>query len=327
MAQPVEWLLEGPSWIQYRTRLDLLREPADAPTVLAARAAMSADDQVQSLLRELADWPGPCLTRHDDASHPLHKLAFVADLGLTVADQAMAQIAERILQRQSVEGAFQIIANIPPRFGGSGQDQLVWMLCDAPLILYSLVRIGLGENAQVQKAAAHLAGMAADNGWPCAVTPELGKFRGPGRKTDPCPYATLLAVRVLSLIPEWRDSPAVRTGAEALLGLWEQRKERRPYLFAMGRDFAKLKAPLIWYDILHVTDALTKLPWLQQDGRLQEMLAIVAGKADSQGRFTPESIWTAWKGWEFGQKRSPSRWLTLLAQSVLRTHSATDPSD
>ena len=50
---------------------------------------------------------------------------------------------------------------------------------------------------------------------------------------------------------------------------------------------------------------------------LQEMLVLLAGKADAQGRFTLESVWTAWKDWEFGQKKQPSRWLTLHAWSVL----------
>jgi len=32
--------------------------------------------------------------------------------------------------------------------------------------------------------------------------------------------------------------------------LWEKRREQKHYLFAMGTDFNKLKAPLIWFDIL-----------------------------------------------------------------------------
>jgi hypothetical protein len=39
---------------------------------------------------------------------------------------------------------------------------------------------------------------------------------------------------------------------------------------------------------------------------------------DEQGRFTAESVWRAWKEWDFGQKRSPSFWLTLLAHRTLR---------
>ncbi len=31
--------------------------------------------------------------------------------------------------------------------------------------------------------------------------PALGKFRGPGRKDDPCPVANLYALKALSLFP------------------------------------------------------------------------------------------------------------------------------
>jgi hypothetical protein len=47
------------------------------------------------------------------------------------------------------------------------------------------------------------------------------------------------------------------------------------------------------------------------------MLKVLQGKANQDGRFTPESIWTAWKDWEFGQKKEPSRWLTLLAWHII----------
>jgi len=157
-----------------------------------------------------------------------------------------------------------------------------------------------------------------DNGWPCAVTPDLSKFRGPGARADPCPYANLVMLKALSQMPELRDEEAAHIGAETLLTLWEQRRERRPYLFAMGTTFTQLKAPMIWYDILHVVDVLTHFSWLREDARLQEMVEVVRAKADEEGRFTAESVWTAWKGWEFGQKREPSRWLTMLTQRTLR---------
>jgi len=131
----VEWLLEGPPWVRYRTRLDLLGQPEDAPEVLAARQAVVTDERVQSLVAELAGWPGLPLRRHNDAAHLLHKLILVSDLGLRASDPGIDQVIERILGHQSPEGAFQILANIPPRYGGTGEDQWVWMLCDAPLVL------------------------------------------------------------------------------------------------------------------------------------------------------------------------------------------------
>jgi len=63
------WLLEGPPWVQYRTRRDLLNQPEDDPQVRAARRAMIAHPQVRGLLAELAEWPGSALTSHKSAGH------------------------------------------------------------------------------------------------------------------------------------------------------------------------------------------------------------------------------------------------------------------
>ena len=318
MNQTSAWLLDGPPWVSYRARLDLLGQPKDESCVIEDRQAMLAHPRVQGLLAELAEWPGSILKNHKDASHLLHKLTFVADLGLRAGDPSVDQVIERILDQQAAEGPFQVLVNINPRYGGTGKDQWAWMLCDAPLVLYAMLKFGLANDQRVQSAVHHLVGLIRENGWPCAVSPTLRRFRGPGRKADPCPYANLVMLKTLSQIPDLRDGEAARIGAETLLGLWEQRKERRPYLFAMGTHFTRLKAPLIWYDILHVVDVLTRFSWLRQDARLEEMVSTLRSKMDEQGRFTAESIWRAWKEWDFGQKRSPSFWLTLLAHRILR---------
>jgi hypothetical protein len=318
MHPPIEWLLEGEPWVAYRTRVDLLGQPESEPQVGASRQAMIASPCVQALVAELAGWPGTVISSHKSAGQPFHKLTFIADLGLKAGDPGMEAIITRILEHQSPEGPFQLPMNIPPQYGGSGQDQWAWALCDAPLVAYALVKFGLEGEPQVQAAIRHLTGLIRDNGWPCAVSQELGKFRGPGRKDDPCPYANLAMLKLLSQTREGRDSQASRTGAETLLSLWSESTQRHPYMFFMGTDFRKLKAPLVWYDILHVLDVLSSFPWLKQDARLLDMLGVLKNKADDQGRFTPESIWTVWKDWDFCQKRAPSRWLTLLAWRIIQ---------
>ncbi len=317
MDEVIKWLVSQSSWITYRTLVDLVDVPEEQAPVQTARQAMLTDVKIRSLLLELAAWPGPVLRAHNDATHLLHKLVFVADLGLKAGDPGLDGIIQRVLDHQSPQGVFQLVVNIKPAYGGLGEDQFAWMLCDAPLTLYALIKLGLYHNDQIQQAIQHLSGLVHENGWPCAVSPDLGKFRGPGRKSDPCPYANLAMLKVFSLLPEADQQPA-KTGAETLLSLWERRKSQRPYLFAMGSGFEKLKAPLIWYDILHVTDVLTSFNWLHNDARLGEMLDILQAKAGEKGRFTPDSIWTAWKDWEFGQKKQPSGWITFLVRRALK---------
>ena len=48
----------------------------------------------------------------------------------------------------------------------------------------------------------------------------------------------------------------------------------------------------------------------------------VLGKADAAGRFTPESVWMEWKAQCFGQKKTPSPWLSLVVHRMLTRASA-----
>ena len=317
MDELLAWLLEGPSWVRYRALVDLADQPESSPDVQAARRAMLEDPQVSALVQELQGWPGIVLNSHKSAGQLYHKLKFLADVGVRVDDPGMRHVADLVMTHQSAQGPFQLPMAISAAHGGTGHEEWAWALCDAPVIVGALCALGMGDDARVQAAVTHVAGLARASGWPCCVSPELGSFRGPGRKDDPCPYATL-AVCEMELVAGLPHEARVRDGAEALLSQWSARRERHPYMFYMGTDFCKLKAPLIWYDVLHVVDVLSRLPWLSDDPRLREMISVMVAKLDSDGRATPESVWTAWKDWEFGQKKVPSRWVTLLVERARR---------
>src|SRR5665648_23343 len=314
----LEWLLKGESFIESKTRTDLLGQLENEPEVILAKNKMIGDQKIQLILTELKDWQKAVLSSHKNAGHPLHKLTFIADIGLKKENPDINIIIEKIFDHKSDEGPFQMPLNVPKHFGGSGNTEWAWCLCDAPLIVYSLAKFGLSKDEQVQKAVIHLVGLVHENGWHCGASKELGKFRGPGRKDDPCPYANLAMLKMLSQFDEWKNTKEARVGAETLLSLWAKSLERHPYLFYMGTDFRKTKAPLVWYDILHVLDVLSQFNWLKDDPRLTEMSTLLKLKADSDGKYAPESEWRAWKGWDFGQKKQPSRWLTFLVMRVLK---------
>ena len=313
-----DWLLSGPAWVEYRTRVDLLEQPENHPAVVSARDRMLADSQISSQIAELAGWPGQVLNSHKSAGQHYHKLNFLADLGIQAGDAGMQIVIERIFAHPSAEGPFQLPTNIPEHYGGSGKETWAWALCDAPLTLYALSKLGFDEDDRVRKGIDYLVNLVRENGWPCTVSRELGKFRGPGRKDDPCPYATLAMLKLLGVNPRDRESPQAQNGLESILDLWTKRQEQHPYMFFMGTDFTKLKVPLIWYDLLHVLDVLSNFPETHHDPRLISMLELLKAKADPGGRFTPESVWTAWKDWEFCQKKTPSYWVTFLSHRIMK---------
>jgi hypothetical protein len=317
MNTVIQWLLDSPEpWTRYRTLADLLGRPEADAEVAAARGALLAHPQVQGLIAQAATWPGRAIQRHNDAGHPLYALSTLADFGLRAGDPGMDRAAEAVLAHQSPDGALQSVLNVAPAFGGTGADTWSWVLCDAPTLLYALLALGLATEPGVKAAVAHLVNAVDENGWRCRCGPELGRFRGPGRKADPCPIANVYALKALSLVPDLLDSPATRRGVDMLLGHWARRVEVKYYLFGVGSDFRKLKYPFVWYDILHVADVLSRYPFVHADPRFGEMVAAITAQADADRRYTAGSMYQAWRGWSFADKKQPSPWLTFLALRI-----------
>lgn len=339
---PIPWLLEGEPWVAYRTRIDLLGESSHSPAVMDARHHMMAHPDIRQLIGSLSAWEQEIVTSHKKADLLIHKLGFLADIGITLQDEGMRDIAAAVLSHTDPFGVPKVGVRIPVHFGGSGLNAWGWALCDAPDLVQSLLVMNcpLGgtstEASQLRSALLHLADLRMPFGWPCAVSPELGTFRGPGKKDDPCPYATLLMLKVLlaacDRIPAnvaelpYADSlqDGIRHAAECLLTLFADSRLQHPYMFHMGTDFRKVKAPFIWYDILHVADTLSRCTEFRKDARLHDMVNILLAQSDPNGRFVPQSIWQAWKTWDFGQKKVPSRWLTMLACRIAKRLDETD---
>ncbi len=313
----LDWLLTSEEpWTRYRTRLDLLEQDDDAPEVIQDRADMLSHPQVRNLISLAQTWPGYPLKRHNDAKHPLQSLTVMADIGIKNTDLGVAGIIKKIIAHQSPEGAFETQLELYKSFGGLEGEHWVWMGCDAPVLLYVLTVFGLENVIPLQIAKDHLLSLAADNGWRCSASPILGKFRGPGKKDDPCPIANLQALKALSLDTSLLSDQRITNGVEMILNHWEDQGKKKYYLFGIGTDFKKLKYPLVWYDLLHVTDVLSRFRDVLDDPRFKHMIQTILDQADDQGRYTASSMYMAWKGWSFADKKQPSPWLTFLVRRI-----------
>ncbi len=313
------WLLASAEpWTRYRALLELCGRPAADAEVQAARAEMLAHPQVQGLIAQAATWGDVAFKRHNDAGYPIYALSTLADFGVRADDPGMAAAVARVLAHQADEGAFESVVNIPKTFGGTGEDLWTWILCDTPTLLYALLALGCGEDGRVQRAVEHLLATVDETGWRCKGAANIGKFKGPGRRDDPCPIVNVYALKALAQVPELRASAAAQAGIEMLLSHWAHTWDHKLFMFGVGSDFRKLKYPFVWYDLLHVSDVLSRFPAARADARFRDMTAVLAAQADVEGRYTATSMYTAWKGWSFADKKQPSPWLTFLALRILR---------
>ncbi|MBD3371584.1 MAG: hypothetical protein GF403_02580 [Candidatus Coatesbacteria bacterium] len=352
LVKTADWLMKGPAFIRYRTLKDLLPEALGVDVGIddedALREEAAAEPLVAGLIDEVNAWEDqPPLKNHNNAAHPLHKLVFLAETGVDAV--RLTPAVEAVMNHQSPEGPFQVRSILPKAFGGDGVERWTWFATDAPLTSYALVKLGLGDDERVRKSVDYLLSRQEDYGSPCYADPNHGpEFKGPGRRGEPCPYASLITLRLFSVIPELRESAAADRLIECLLNHWSERGTgRKYYLFGIGGTFLKPKAPRIWYDIVHFADVLSRFPRCRYEPAFTEIIAALRGLLDDEGRVTPGSVWLKWNpdgrsskapkrnqdfprgqpvgrdernwsGWEFVQKRKPSRWLTYLVWMILK---------
>ncbi|MHA1215500.1 MAG: hypothetical protein ACTSPG_09380 [Candidatus Hodarchaeales archaeon] len=211
------------------------------------------------------------------------------------------------LSHQSSEGSFQSNILIQKAYHGSGIENWEWMTCDTPILLYFLSKMGIKNKDSLKKAAIHLSSLIRENGLGCNSS--IPKFRGPGRKSDHCPYANLLALKALRNFSNLCKDE-IQSLIDAQINFWENRKTRKIYLFGIGTDFKKIKYPNVYYGIIHVLDVLSLYHEAQETNAFNQMLEIVNSKQNKNGGFIPESIWRAFTKYDFGQKKLPSPTLT-----------------
>jgi hypothetical protein len=232
----------------------------------------------------------------------------LADFGVRRGDPGVDVFAERVLEHRDSSGRVLNHVLMPKKkspewlFDVDGQDPLL-----------ALVQLGFSREKKVRGAVEVLIEGAEKEGgwvWPDAPSPlPCRRFAGG------CPYPTLKILRILSQDEEWAASSAAKRGVELLLDLSSRGEVR--YGFGFGDQFRKLKYPFIWFDVLHVLEALSPFPRAWKDMRFRALLDPVLAKADSAGRFTPESVWMEWKEQCFGQKKTPSPWLSLVVHRIL----------
>ncbi len=303
------WLLAAPEpYIRYQAQRVLMPDKAD-------HTLLDDDPFIRENLRIISGWKNEILTRHDKADLFIHRMAMLADLGVTQSTAGAGPLIEDLLANFALDGSFLVNIMIPQAFGGSGKPNLDWIICDFPVIVYALGQM-TETDIRMKPAINKLIKLAGEEYYPCCGS--IPKFKGPGPRYGLCPYANLLVARALATDATGRNSPAAKLAANAVLDHWTHRESKKPFLFGMGTDFLKLKFPMVWYNLLHVTWALKSIPGIKGDARYREMVDHLRSKLNISEKVTPESIYMAYKSEEWSDKKNPSRLLTIMVHQILR---------
>jgi hypothetical protein len=101
MNAPIDGLLEGEPWIEYRTRRDLLGQPESDPQVAFSRQRMLATPPVRGLIEELGGWLEEVISSHKSAGQPFHKLT--EQMGLW-SEASAGRVARRHMEFAQLRG-------------------------------------------------------------------------------------------------------------------------------------------------------------------------------------------------------------------------------
>ncbi len=300
------WLLASRDpWVRLEARRALLGEDADVE-----RRRLVEHPLVRKLASDALAWPDASTGDHRSAKDLLNKLSVLADLGLRAEDLGLCGLADRVFARCDPDGVPLAPVVMP------GKKEAAWVFdVDGQDPLLAVVALGAVTDPRVERAVETLVRRATPRGgwtWPQARSPlPCRRFAGG------CPFPTLKMLRILARLPARRDARVARESTSLVLDLFERRGGERRYGFGFGDRFAKLRYPFVWFDVLHALEALSPFPWVWGDARFRDMLALATAKADTEGRYTPESVFLEWKDYCFGQKREPSPWLTLVMRRIL----------
>jgi hypothetical protein len=151
----IDRLLSGSPFVEHQARLSLLGERPSARVRDAPRRMVTSPD-VQSAGKDLQRWPVSPYNSHKSAGHALHRLTFLADLGLARGILRSRRSPSASMAYVSCEGPSQVVGVIGPAYGGTGKETWLWALCDAPLLVYALSRFGYGDDLAVRNALGSL---------------------------------------------------------------------------------------------------------------------------------------------------------------------------
>jgi hypothetical protein len=293
MDQITDWLLDGPAWIKYAARTQLLNEAGDAAAALADEAVQNIVTRLKDKRRGIGAWRSGTVSCEVQGS-AVWDLFLLTDIGFNAAQLGIQAEAEAILGSQRPDGAFITEPGMEDNY-----------FCLSGVLLACLARSGYAKAPEMTRFVRRLlVEQRPGGGWNCEDS-----------RTD-CPMDNLNVLMLLSEYPKYTWDNRLNGALELLLGHWAKREHGlRLAGFGIGRRYRSLQYPAIKYGILRVLDVASKFPHAVAQPAFQDMLDFVRSRG-RDGYYHAEMPPESYRGFDFAQTETPSRWITFLVRRI-----------
>lgn len=307
----IDWLLDGESFVKYRTLIDLLGKEENDKEVIAIKKAIVKHRLIKQIFdRQNKDgywgtlkdiytwWPKKDTT--------FYLLGILADFGFKRENKKIAKACEYVFSTQHPSGGFGVA---PPHIPYD---------CFTGILTESLSKLGYNDDFRLKKAYDWLTKrQRLDGGFWCKNTGQPKRLR----ENEPsCAFSTLCVLSALAGDPEYKNSKITKRVVEFLFKCWDNRGKIKytGHDSQIGRGWEKLKYPFTDYRILKYLDTITQFDFALNDKRMEKMVDLLISKRDKDGHFYAESIHKVYSDFDFGQKKQPSRWITLFVYRIVK---------
>lgn len=335
---PFPWLLEeNEPGVRYLALRDLLALPSDDPELGAARQKAHQEGPIAAVLANMSEegyWVEPGPGYNPKYRSTVWAVILLAELGASCEeDERVSRACVYLLSHALTPGGQFSSTGAPSGTVDCLQGNLCWALlelgCDPDWLASafewmarSLTGEGVAPPDERQAALRYYAGKYGPD-FACGANNKL-----------PCAWGGVKVMLAFARLPQYQRTPlierAIQRGVDFLLGI-------DPDTAAYPTGWSDKPSTNWWkfgFPVFYVTDLLQNVEALARlgyggDPRLQNAVALILSKQDSEGRWALEYDYTG-KTWvDFGPKKKPNKWVTLralrtlkVAQSIAPAHAA-----
>ena len=311
--------------VRYLALRDLLDAPADDPELLRARAEAHRQGPIADILAAMHPdgyWAEPGPGYNPKYRSTVWSLIMLAQLGAAAGeDERIGRACAYLLDHALCAGGQFSISGAPSYTVDCLQGNLLAALCDLGYedprleaawewMARTVTGEGLAPNTEREAPRRYYAGKCGP-GFAC------------GNNKLPCAWGGVKVLLAFGKLPPARRTPliqrAIDQGVAFFLGI-DPASAAYPsgYSDKPSGNWCKFGFPVFYVtDLLQLAEALVALGYAR-DPRLANLLELIRGKQDGQGRWALEYDY-AGKTWvDVGAKKQPSAWVTLRALRVLK---------